>query len=192
MDKLTAITAIESKLELLSETKDTREFNIWQKGALLTLINIYNEDDKRIKTFESIRSYSDYGFAGLDRFPDAKSEAESLLKSLIADLSCFDLKKAESKDRSRGININVNQHNNQTQTSHINIHLDFLVDILKDELKGSQIKELKTIIESNDSPEEKKKSFIDKIKSFGSDVASNILANILTNPTVYEQLGGML
>ena len=58
-------------------------------------------------------------------------------------------------------------------------------------VKVNSRKELKAILESSDEPEKKTKRFIDKIKSFGSDVASNILANLLTNPKVYEQLGGM-
>jgi hypothetical protein len=53
------------------------------------------------------------------------------------------------------------------------------------------LEELKAILSSELDENEKKKNFFDKIKSFGSDVASNILASLMTNPAVYEQLGGM-
>ena len=36
-----------------------------------------------------------------------------------------------------------------------------------------------------ETPEEKKVKLIDKIKSFGSDIASNIVAGILTNPAIF-------
>lgn len=45
------------------------------------------------------------------------------------------------------------------------IELDSIVEILKDELKDSQIKELKSILASNESSGEKKKTFVEKIKS---------------------------
>lgn len=59
-------------------------------------------------------------------------------------------------------------------------------------MKGGQVKELKAILDGDEEPEKKKKSFFEKIKSFGSDVSSNILANVLTNPDVYTNIGGML
>lgn len=58
---------------------------------------------------------------------------------------------------------------------------------LEDELTVSQLKDVKEIMKTNEPKEEKKKKVIDKIKSFGGDVASNILANILTNPNIWGQ-----
>ena len=37
--------------------------------------------------------------------------------------------------------------------------------------------------------EKAKPKLIDKIKSFGENVASNILANIITNPTIWSCFG---
>lgn len=192
MEEAKAIQAIDNKLEALSQLNETREFNVWQKETVLTLINIYSESDKRIKSFEEIRSYQNFGFTGIDRFPEAKLEAEAILKSLIKDITDFGIVKSDPKSKSGGINVNVNQHNSQNQSTSVSIQLDFLIEALKDELKGAQVKELKAIIESDETPEVKRKSFVDKIKSFGLDVTSNILANILTNPQVYERIGGML
>ena len=63
------------------------------------------------------------------------------------------------------------------------------IQLKREEKKLNQLKE---ILESNQEPKEKKKTFVEKMKSFGSDVASNILANLLTKLKVYEQMGGML
>ncbi len=192
MESSKAVQAIENKLSALSQLSETRQFNVWQKETVLTLINIYSENDKRIKSFEAIHSYQNFGLTGIDRFPQAKLEAESLLKSLVTDINDFGLQKSETKDKKGDINVNVNQHNHQNQSTTITIQFDFLFELLKDELKGGQVKELKAIIESDEPAEEKKKSFIEKIKSFGNDVASSILANLLTNPQIYEHLGKMI
>lgn len=82
--------------------------------------------------------------------------------------------------------ISITNNNSQSQTQSISV----IIDILKDELNGRQLKELKDIIDSNTDEETKRKSLFDKIKSFGSDVAANILANIITNPNIYGSLFG--
>ncbi len=192
MEEKKAIDAIQGKLEKLALLSETNQFNVWQKETVLTLINIYAESDKRITSFEEIQSYQHYGITGFDRFPEAKQEAESILKSLITDIRDFGIIRSDSKTKSGGININVNQHNSQNQSTTVSVNFDMILESLKYGLSGAQIEELKEILESNQEPKEKKKTFVEKIKSFGSDVASNILANLLTNPQVYEQLGGKI
>jgi len=192
MEEKKAIQAIQVKIEKLALLSETKQFNIWQKETALTLINIYAESDKRIKSFEEIQSYQHFGFTGIDRFPEAKQEAEALLKSLITNITDFGIIRSDSKSESGGLNINVNQHNSQNQSTTVIVNFELIIESLKFGLSGSQIEELKEILESNREPNEMKRSFVEKIKSFGSDVSSNILANLLTNPQVYEQLGGMI
>ena len=49
------------------------------------------------------------------------------------------------------------------------------------------MKELKEVLDENKEDAEKaRKGIIEKLKSFGSDVASNIVANILTNPVIWN------
>lgn len=86
--------------------------------------------------------------------------------------------------------LNVYQTNTQTQT--VSINVDMVFEALKDELRKSEIEELLEILNQEVDEEVKKKSFKEKIKSFGADVSSNVLATILTNPQVFEQLGGLL
>lgn len=66
------------------------------------------------------------------------------------------------------------------------IVLNFLKDAFSQELRDGQVKELRQILVSDRSPFEKKKNIIEKIKSFGSDVAANIIANIIANPSTYQ------
>lgn len=181
-----AIESLQSRLDALPKVSDSQKFNEWKTRTMQTLAHIYGENHSSYLTLKEI-----YGFRYSDRTASAKAEASELLSGLIENLQNFGFPKL-NEGTTNGLNVQVNQHNSQNQSTNVTVQLDFLVEILKDELKGGQVKELKAIIESNDEPKEKRKNFIAKVKSFGSDVASNILANILTNPQVYEQIGGML
>lgn len=181
-----AIESLQSRLDGLAVVGDSQKFKEWKTRTLQTLAHIYDEKHTSYLALEEI-----HGFHYSDRTAEAKSEASELLYGLIENLKNFGFPKLNTPSNN-GVHVQVNQHNNQNQTTNVSIQLDFLVEILKDELKGGQVKELKAILASDETPEEKKRSFIGKIKSFGSDVASNILANLLTNSQVYENLGGML
>lgn len=187
-----AVKAIKQKIEQLSNVGNYQQFNIWQKSTSSTLVNIYPNVESTILNFESIKSWKAVLKGDGDRTYDAKREAIEFLSGLISDIEHFDLPHLAEKKPSDALSVNVHQHNEQNQTTQISVNLEYIVEILKGELRTSEIEELKEILDSSDEPKVKKRDFIQKIKSFGSDVASNILANLLTNPQVYEQLGGML
>ena len=68
--------------------------------------------------------------------------------------------------------------------------MKILLKFFEDELSDSQLKELKQVVDEEKGDLEKAKpKVIDKIKSFGESVASNILANIITNPAIWSCLG---
>ena len=87
-------------------------------------------------------------------------------------------------------------NNNITQTQEQHQQQDVVVKILleaaKDELTGKQRKELLAIAEKTKDPQEAHKSILAKLKGFGEDVAANIVANIITNPQVWQNLGSIL
>lgn len=67
--------------------------------------------------------------------------------------------------------------------------VNLFLEAIKDDLTGRQVKELKEIvIESGNDKEKVKDGLIAKLKSFGSNVAANIVANILTNPAIWGGL----
>src|SRR5690554_2751577 len=119
MEPTQAIRAIEHKIELLSKTKNTEDFNRWQNSTVLTLINIYSESDKRIKSFENIQAYHNYGIGGTDRFSQAKIEAEETLNGLIKDIQDFGIIKSSTKSKEGGVNVNINQSNTQSQSTSV-------------------------------------------------------------------------
>ena len=83
-------------------------------------------------------------------------------------------------------NINTNAQS-QSQKQSLEIHL--LIEAIKDNLTGRQIKELKEIVAEADNDLQKAcPNILAKLKEFGVDVVSNVVANILTNPTIWTQL----
>lgn len=183
-----AINALLKKIENLEQVINKDSFNIWQKATSSTLQNIYPNNEDVKKKFEGIsaihRTYSSIN----DVTHKAKIEAKEYLESIINDIQTFGLPHLSIPVKDDKINVVVTQQNNQNQTTTVSVNIDFIIDVLKGELRASEIEEIKEILESNDEPKEKKKNFIEKIKSFGNDVASNILANILTNPAIYSAL----
>jgi hypothetical protein len=192
IDKEVAIKAINFKLEQLKNVGNYQEYNNWKIITSTTLSNIYSNKEDMIRKFESIKAWVAVINGSGDRTNKAKLEAEDFLKSIISDIEHFGLPQIIESKQGEKLSVNVHQQNNQNQSTSVNINIDIILDVLKGELRNSEIEEVKEILESHDETKVKKKKFIEKIKSFGSDVASNILANILTNPTIFEQLGKML
>ena len=110
--------------------------------------------------------------------------ASEFIKGLVYDIKKFGLpqiKEVEKNNNGFSINLHQNQNQNQNQTVNVN----FIWEAIKDELTGKQVKEIDEILEGKDEPGVKKSKILDKIKSFGSDVASNIIAGIITNPALW-------
>src|SRR5574344_945375 len=84
-------------------------------------------------------------------------------------------KKTASSDK---LVLNINQSQN--------INIDIVLQTLKEEIGKSGIQSLKDV--EGKSEEEKKQNIISKLKNFGENTLSNIIANILTNPSVWSQL----
>lgn len=122
----------------------------------------------------------------LIKLSDVKSTIKGLIQNVISEIEHFNLPtmKQSKIDRS----ININNHNTNNNTQNLTVDLEFLKELFKDNLTGKQFKELQEILaEDNDSTVSTSK-LIDKIKNFGGDVASNIVAGLLTNPQVYSAL----
>lgn len=118
-------------------------------------------------------------------------EAFASLPSVIPDARITDNKEGKGRNA-----INVTTHINnsnqqyQTQNQEQTLAVELFIEAIKDDLTGRQIKELKQVVNDADGDLQKARpGIIDKLKSFGSDVASNIVANLLTNPMIWGGLG---
>lgn len=111
------------------------------------------------------------------------------MKSMIGILESIKAipSKIEISSQRKGPSIVINNKNSQTQNQTITIQL--FTKAIENELTISQIKELKSIVDEEKGDVEKAKpKIVDKLKSFGESLSSNIVANILTNPTFWSSI----
>jgi hypothetical protein len=174
--------ALEALYEVKDETNriiDSYSLTDWKNKASNLIIRIYGKDSLPVQQIENF-SYQT-GLRGGDNIEQRKKQANELINGLIKEIERFGLpKQPQMKDN--GLNINITQ----TQNQETKISLSIFIESIQDELTGTQLKELQAVIEDKDlNRDDKKHQIINKIKSFGSDVASNILANVLTNPSIF-------
>jgi hypothetical protein len=161
---------------------DSPDFDLegWKSSAIVILSRIFGDTYAGIKAIENIKySGSSFGDAHWDNLKSCKKQGKDILGACITELETFG-QPEQKKNENSGININLTQNQNQS------VNITLLISALEDELTVSQLREVDELMKNNEPKSEKKKKIIEKIKSFGSDVASNILANILTNPNIWS------
>lgn len=177
---------IEKQIDLINkqiEKLSLSDFDLsaWKSGSILILDRIFGNDFQGIKAIEKI-NYKSGGLSigssssSWNNMDSCKKQGKEIMQTCITELETFG-EREKPKNNNSGININL------TQNQSVNINL--LVSALEDELTVSQMREVNEIMQSTDDSKNKKAKILDKIKNFGSDVASNILANILTNPAIW-------
>ena len=187
---------IDKNIELLKNQMlklDSENFNFvsWKRSIVILLGRIFGESSPNIKQMNDIK-YKVYGTpitvtvdggvsGGVsgNNTDECREHARELLNTFIIELENFGLPEpiAEKADNSQ---INITQNQNQNQT----VDLNLIMSSIKDEFDGAQLKEIKSILESTDDGEVRKSKLINKLGEFGSDLASKVLANILTNPQI--------
>jgi len=162
----------------------------WQVKAVNIVARVYGENSKQEEQIKEI-NFESYPVTGIyiggkfsgggggNNGRQCEKQVQEIIKSFIKDLKTFGTPEPKKHEKSDRINISVNQSQNQT------LNVNVIWESIKGELTGKQLKEFEEIISENNKPDLKKKKIFEKLKSFGTDVASNIIAGILTNPAVY-------
>lgn len=168
--------------------QDTNKYNLWVERVVRYLGQTIPEDI-------SIERFMHYSRQINPSFCH-KQSFEGLLNILRAveelpdKVTNDDLVHRKADNEKISIQTNVKQE--QSQSQHQDIIVEILLEAVKDELTGKQRKELLEIAKNTKDPEKVRKSIFDKIKGFGEDVAANIVANIVTNPEVWQSIGALL
>lgn len=124
---------------------------------------------------------------------DIAEDTRTLCDTIIAEIKALGIPTRKgANDKSVNVNTTVTQNQEQRQSQQQNVIVKILLEAAKDELTGKQRKELLAIAEETIEPQEARKSVFAKLKEFGGDVAANIVANILTNPQVWQNLESLL
>ena len=121
-----------------------------------------------------------------DLEPQQQQKLLAILEAFLEYPEVVEKTKPSKFTKSINIHNNISNINTQSQQQSIEI----LVKALENQFSVSQLKEILQVVEEEKGDLEKAKpKLIDKIKSFGENVASNILANIITNPAIWALLG---
>ncbi len=150
------------------------DLNAWKSYTIVVLGRIFGENNQKIKQIENIKY--DFGSWSLrDTLGNSSSMyackklAKEILEASISELENFGLPERETK-KAELVNINL------------------ILTAFEDELKVSQFKEIKKIIVSDEKEEDKKEKIVEKLNSFGQNIAANIIANIITKPQISDKM----
>lgn len=175
---------LEALNELLEETqkiRDSYSLEDWKNNATNLIIRIYGKNSVPEKQIENMKYSINIGF-NTDNVDNRKLQAQELVRGLIKEIKRFGLPELVDNKKEEGLNINITQSQNQETR----ISLSLFIESIQEELTGSQLKELQAVISDNKlDKEEKKSKIINKLKHFGGDIATNILANVLSNPSLF-------
>lgn len=151
-------------------------------------IGIMYPNDKDVNEFETI-SKERLGPEQQKRLL-AILEAFTVLPTVIPDNRTTQITGEKSKGKD-AINVvtTINNSNTQSQSQGQSVAVELFLDAIRDDLTGRQIKELKAVVvEADNDLQKARPGILSKLKEFGSDVASNIVANLLTNPMIWGGL----
>lgn len=157
---------------------DSEDYQKWL-AKTKRFIGINFPKDKDVQEFDEISKKK--------LSPAQQKQLLAILEALSCLPNVICSNNSERKESSIHITNNINNSNSQSQNQEQLIAINLFLEAIKDDLTGKQVKELKEVLDENKEDAEKaRKGIIEKLKSFGSDVASNIVANILTNPVIWN------
>ncbi len=141
-----------------------RDFDLeaWKKYTIIILARIFGDHSEKIRQIEKITyDYSSWSLrdtTGSSQYLETcKKLGKEILEASIEELKTFGLPDKVGEE---------------------NAFYKIIFEALQDDLKGSQMKEIRDILESD----EKREKIIEKLKSYGTDVAPSVLASILCDP----------
>ena len=174
------------KIGTNKSTVNERSFGVdaWKSATISILETIFGQKSKKIEEVEKIELKRQVSYNGPTKYyiETVKERARAILNACISELEILGNPSQIYTGEKESLNLTVSQNQQNTQT----INLSIIIEELRKELNGNQLEEIQSILDSEDSTEEKKKSIGSKLKDFGVNTLSNIVAGIITNPAVYS------
>jgi len=164
-------------LEKQIKRLDAKDFELeaWKKYTIVILARIFGPQDEKIRQIEKLEfvftSWSLRDASGNESYEEGtKKLAREILQAAIDELQLFGLpeKKEEENQSSKAIQ-------------------EFL-SILLDEMKGSQVKQLKSILSSRENKEEKHRKIKELLSGIGEYEVYDILATMLMHPEAVKMI----
>lgn len=164
------ITVLKKQIEKL----DAKGFDLeaWKKYTIVLIARIFGDHSAKIRQIESIEyEYNSWALRDTDGQSEylatCKKLGKEILEASIDELEAFGV---------------------PDKTQDGSAFFDLIMASLEDELKGSQVKEVKSVLLSAGETDEKVKKLIELLKSYGTEVAPTTLAKILVDPLFVKEL----
>lgn len=170
MNPKNAIEVLQSQIEKL----DVKEFdlNAWKNFTTLLLERIFGKNTKKIDAVNKIK-YDQGSWVLRDEtgytnsIEACKKLGREILEEAILELETFGAPE-EALD---------------------SIPFSVIENAIRDELTGSQFREIQKTLSEKGAIKDRKKILLTKLESYGTDTAWAIVANILSDDRVSEHLG---
>lgn len=154
-------------------------YQTW-KNKCLRLLELHFKKDGSSDLFKEAAAL----FAKHCNTPKYLQDMIGVLKACVEMPPVVEEKATEAPLTPSPVTINVNQSQSQSQS----VAIDIFLESIKDEIPGKYFKELRAIAKEEPDAAKARSRILDKVKGFGEDVLSNIVANIITNPTIWSGL----
>lgn len=182
MDKMNIL----NNLILEGERLTSKIMYVPSRQGVIRLYSVYNINEKDEKEkyqnwlSTSQRFIKTYFPSDLDEIKEAgKKLSPCSHKKILGILRAIKLLPEETRklEKNNGTQITIN---NSQQIS-----INVFTEIIKDEVTGKEYRELKELLKQYEKePEKTKPKLNERIKKLGNDVLANIVASVLTNPTI--------
>lgn len=180
LDGITEIPPYPGEAQYYSvyELADESVYERWKNVVIRYLSVNYANDISIADLKEAIYSFEKY---------DYQPSSMRKMLGILEAYKTIPISISEKCDSPNKASIVINNTNSQTQSQ--TQSCDMIIKSIEDAFTVSQLKELKHIVNAQNGDLEKAKpKLVEKIKSFGADMAPSIVANILTNPSVWASL----
>jgi hypothetical protein len=179
-----------TKLENIQDL--TREYDDWYIETLSSLKTIFDSKHHIVADFSNSSEVKfsfmvDNLVAFYERY---KSTSIKFLNGVVSQIEDFGMTAIKGggelvAKKPHGINITNNLSNSQSQNQ--SMSFEIFVDILKTELDDKQMQELKNVLSDFKSTGNHNKA-AKFFKTLGDNVLANIVASIMLNPSIVNQL----
>jgi len=148
------------------------DFEAWKKYSLLQLARIFGDNDPKIAQMKGIEfefnSWSLRDASGNESYEEgSKRLAKEVLQAAIDELDIYGLPNLSGTGQ-----VSENE----------------ILTVILDEMKGSQVKELKAIVRSDENISEKKRRIRELFEDLGEQALLEIITNIVSNPKISSLL----
>ena len=156
------------------EKIDVKGFDLeaWKKYTIVLIARIFGDHSAKIRQIESIEyEYNSWALRDTDGQSEylatCKKLSKEILEASIDELEAFGIPEKSQEGSA---------------------FFDLIMASMEDELKGSQMKEVKNVLLSAEDEDEKIKKLNELLKSYGTEVAPTTLAKILSDPIFINEL----